>query len=135
MKRFSSIVLIFSVAVAGWAGVTSAGEVYVICNAQVTLAPGDIKDVFVGDKGFVGALKLAPADNSAAQAAFLEKVLKLDAAKYATIWTKKSFRDGATPPPVKGGDAEAIAYVKQTPGGCSYVSAAPSPGVSVVAKF
>ena len=84
---------------------------------------------------FAGAVKLAPSDNSAAQAEFLARVLKIDAAKYAGIWTKKSFRDGTNPPPVKGSDAEALAYVKQTPGACSYVTQAPASGVAVIGKF
>ncbi len=112
-----------------------AGDVYVVCNPGVALAAADVKDVFLGEKSFAGSIKLAPADNAATQAAFLDRVLKLDAGKYAAIWTKKSFRDGANPPPVKGTDAEALAYVKQTPGGCSYLSAAPPTGVTVVAKF
>lgn len=122
-------------ALAGFAAAAAAGDVYVICNPGVALQPGDVKEVFLGDKAFAGSVKLAPADNAAAQAAFLERVLKLDAGKYAGIWTKKSFRDGANPPPVKGTDAEAVAYVKQTAGGCSYVGTAPAGGVTVVAKF
>jgi hypothetical protein len=59
----------------------------------------------------------------------------LDAAKYSGIWTKKSFRDGANPPPVKGSDVEAVAYVKQTAGGCSYTASVPPAGVTVVAKL
>jgi hypothetical protein len=113
----------------------AAGDVYVVCNLGVSLDPSEIRDVFVGDKSFAGTARLAPADNSAAQAAFLEKVMKLDARKYATLWTKKSFRDGANPPPVRATDAEAIAYVKATSGGCSYVLRAPTGGVSIVAKF
>jgi hypothetical protein len=112
-----------------------ASEVYVVCNAGISLQATDIRDVFVGDKSFAGTARLAPADNSAAQAAFLEKVMKLDARKYATLWTKKSFRDGANPPPVRATDAEAIAYVRATPGGCSYVLRAPAAGVIVIAKF
>src|SRR5258705_7616457 len=113
----------------------AASDVYVVCNPGVSLQAGDIRDVFVGEKSFAGSARLAPADNSAAQAAFLEKVMKLDARKYATLWTKKSFRDGANPPPVRATDAEAIAYVRQTPGGCSYVLRAPATGVIVVAKY
>ncbi len=113
----------------------AASDVYVVCNAGVSLQASDIRDVFVGEKSFAGTARLAPADNSAAQAAFLEKVMKLDARKYATLWTKKSFRDGANPPPLRATDAEAIAYVRATPGGCSYVLRAPAEGVTVVAKF
>jgi len=118
-----------------WAGAAGASDLYVICNSSIALQPAEIRDTFIGDKGFVGAVKLAPADNSAAQAAFLERVLKVDAGKYAGIWTKKSFRDGINPPPIKASDAEAIAYVKQTQGGCSYVLSAPGPGVAVIARY
>ena len=102
---------------------------------SVSLKADEVRDVYFGDKGFAGPIKLLPADNSAAQDAFLEKVMKLDAKKYAGVWIKKAFRDGSAPPPVKAGDAEALAYVKQTPGACSYVTSAPGDGVVVVAKF
>lgn len=127
--------LALGLALASFAGAAGTGDVYVVCNPGISLAPADVRDVFVGDKGFAGAVKLAPADNSAAQSAFLEKVLKIGAAKYSGIWTRKSFRDGVNPPPVKANDAEAFAYVKQTPGGCSYVTTAPVSGVSVVGKY
>ncbi len=132
-RRLSALVTLLALAAA--AGSASAGDLFVICNPGVTLQAGDVKDVFLGDKAFAGAVKLSPADNAAAQATFLEKVLKLDAGKYSGIWTKKSFRDGANPPPVKGTDAEMVAYVKQTPGACGYVGSTPAAGVTVIAKF
>ena len=127
--------LVLGVLLSALASATAAEDVYIVCNPAITLQAADVRDVFVGDKGFAGAVKLAPADNSAAQAAFLDKVLKIGVARYAGIWTRKSFRDGVNPPPVKASDAEAFAYVKQTPGGCSYVTSAPVAGVSVIAKF
>ncbi|MBS0374925.1 MAG: phosphate ABC transporter substrate-binding protein [Proteobacteria bacterium] len=117
------------------AGAARAEDLYVICNSGVSLQAADVRDVFIGEKGFAGSVKLAPADNASAQAGFLARALKLDALKYSGIWTKKSFRDGANPPPVKASDAEAVAYVRQTPGGCSYVTTAPGAGVTVVAKL
>ena len=110
-------------------------DLYVVCNANVSLRAEDVRDVYIGEKSFAGALRLAPADNMAAQAAFLEKVIKVSADRYTSLWTKKSFRDGANPPAVKANDAEAIAYVRQTPGACSYVQTAPPGGVSVIARF
>jgi hypothetical protein len=112
-----------------------AGDLTVICNTSVSLKADEVRDVYFGDKGFAGAVKLLPADNSAAQDAFLEKVMKLDAKKYTGVWIKKAFRDGSAPPPLKSSDAEAIAYVKQTAGACSYVTSAPGDGVVVVAKY
>jgi len=107
----------------------------VICNSRVTLTAADVRDVFMGEKQFAGAVKLMPADNGAAQGAFLSKVLKMDAGKYSVAWTKKSFRDGANPPPVKASDAEALEYVKRTPGGCSYVGTQPPAGVITVETY
>ena len=112
-----------------------ADDLYVICHPLVALQPAEIRDTFVGEKGFAGTVKLAPADNSAAQAAFLQKVLKVDASKYASIWTKKAFRDGVNPPPVKANDSEALAFVRTTPGACSYISFMPASGVSLVARY
>lgn len=112
-----------------------AADVYVICNSGVTLASADVRDVFMGDKQFAGSVKLLPADNASMQGTFLSKALNMDAGKYSTAWTKKSFREGANPPPVKGSDAEALEYVKRTPGACSYVGTAPPPGVVTVATY
>jgi len=103
-----------------------------ITNPAITLSADDVHDVYLGEKQMAGTVKLMPVENGAAQAAFLAQVLKLDAAKYATNWTKKSFRDGLTPPPVKATDAEVIDFVKRTPGGVGYVSSAPAGGVNVV---
>lgn len=119
----------------GAAGAAAGADIYVICSPAVALSAADVRDVFLGEKQFAGATKLLPADNTAAQAAFLEKVLKMDAAKYSTTWTKKSFRDGITPHATKGNDADAIDYVKRTAGACSYVTSEPASGAVVVAKF
>jgi hypothetical protein len=116
-------------------GASRAADVYVICHSGVSLTSADVREVFLGEKQFAGAVKLQPADNSVLQAVFLDKVLKMDAGKYSTSWTKKSFREGINPPPVKGSDAEALAYVKQTNGACSYVGAQPGGDVVTVGKF
>jgi hypothetical protein len=133
MRSYQNALLVI-VALAGSA-TTVAADVIVICHPSVSLKPEEVRDVYFGDKGFAGPVKLAPADNSALQATFLEKVMRLDAKKYAGVWIKKSFRDGSAPPPVRASDAEAISYVKQTPGACSYVGSQPGDGVVVVAKF
>jgi hypothetical protein len=127
----SSAKLLLAVLLCAACAVAHAADLYVICNARVQLTAGDVRDLFLGEKQFAGALKLVPVDNSAAQIEFLEKLLKMNAAKYSTTWTKKSFRDGINPPLVTGSDAEALAYVRRTPGACSYV-ATPTPADVVV---
>lgn len=114
---------------AGW-----CGDLYVIANPGVTLSADDIHDVFVGDKQLAGGTKLVPMDNAALQADFLAKVVKVDATKYASIWTKKGFRDGLNPPSVKGSDTEVLNAVKNTPGAVGYVSKATA-DVKVLQKY
>jgi hypothetical protein len=91
--------------------------------------------VFLGEKQFAGSVKLLPVDNSSAQQDFLAKLLKMEGTKYTTTWTKKSFRDGATPPSTKSGDTEVIEYLKHTPGGCGYLSSAPPAGLTLIGKI
>jgi hypothetical protein len=112
-----------------------AGDLYFACSAGVSLTMADARDVFLGEKQFVGPVKLLPVDNSSVQADFLGKVMKMDATKYATAWTKKSFRDGSTAPSVKSGDGEVVEYLKHTAGGCGYLASAPPPGLTLVGKL
>jgi hypothetical protein len=121
--------------VVGWTPFAHAGDIYVVCSSGVTLTMADIRDVFLGEKQFAGPVKLMPVDNSAAQADFLSKAMKMDASKYTTAWTKKSFRDGSTPPAVKGADGEVVEYLKHTPGGCGYLGSAPPPGLTLIGKL
>jgi hypothetical protein len=109
-------------------------DVFVIANSSVQLTGAEVRDVFVGDKQLAGAVKLIPVDNANVQSQFLAKVMKVDVAKYGSIWIKKSFRDGLIPPAMKSGDAEVLDYVKKTVGAVGYVGSAPN-GVTVVQKF
>ncbi|MDB5858042.1 MAG: phosphate transporter substrate-binding protein [Ramlibacter sp.] len=112
----------------------AAADIYVIANAALALSPEEVRDAYLGDKQIAGGTKLVPLDNAAQQKEFLERALKIDAAKYNSIWIKKGFRDGLNAPAVKAGDAEVIAAVKATPGAVGYVSAAPK-DLKVIAKY
>jgi hypothetical protein len=107
--------------------------VVVISNSETPISAGDIKDIFLGEKQFAGSNKLVVIDNASAQGAFLSKFMQMDVAKYNNIWTKKSFRDGLTPPAVKSSDAEVTEYIRRTPGAVGYVSTSPS-GVNIIQK-
>jgi hypothetical protein len=130
MQRAWLALAVAALALAPWGA--RAGEV--IANAGVMLSADEIRDVFLGEKQFVGSLKLVPVDNSSLHHDFLSKVLQSDVRKYAARWTRKSFRDGLAPPAVKGSDAEVIAFVRSTPGAVGYVSTS-TPGVKVLEKF
>lgn len=130
----SSAKLLAAALLAAGCTLARAADLYVICNAQVSLSAADVRDLFLGEKQFAGTVKLVPIDNGVAQGIFLDKVLKMNLAKYSTTWTKKSFRDGLNPPLVAGSDAEALAFVKRTPGACSYVTTPVGADVVVVAR-
>jgi len=109
----------------------NAAGIVVISNSNTSVSADDVRDIFLGEKQFAGSTKLVVIDNAALQSTFLSQVMHMDAAKYNGIWTKKSFRDGLTPPAVKSGDAEVIEFIKRTPGSVGYVSSAPT-GVNVI---
>ena len=109
----------------------AAGEVVVISNSTITVSADEVRDIFLGEKQFAGSTKLVMIDNAAVQSGFLAKIMHMDAEKYNGIWTKKSFRDGLTPPAVRSSDAEVIEYIKRTPGAIGYVSTTPA-GVKVI---
>lgn len=109
-----------------------AGEV--IAHPSVDLSAAEIRDVFLGERQWLGDLKLVPVDNLAAHHQFLAKVLQTDVPKYAARWIRKSFREGLAAPLVKGSDAEVTAFVRSTPGAVGYVST-PSAGVKVLDQF
>ena len=111
-----------------------AGDVFVVTGASTALTAADVKDVFLGEKQFAGSTKLTVLDNSAAQADFLSKGLKMDAARYTSLWSKKSFRDGLTPPAVRGTDGDILSAIKANPGTVGYVSKATA-DVKVIDKY
>jgi len=116
------------------AAAARAGDLYVVCHPSVTLNPDEIREVFLGEKQFAGSVKLAPVENGSLQAEFQSRVLKVDAARYASVWSKKGFRDGLTPPPVRGSDADVISAIKANPGTIGYVSK-PTPEVKIIQKY
>lgn len=106
----------------------------VIAHPSVNLDAEEIRELFLGEKQFVGPLKLVPVDNSAIQREFMSNILQTDARTYAARWTKKSFREGLVAPDVKGSDAEVAAFVRATPGAVGYI-AGKALGVKVLLKF
>ena len=112
-----------------------ANDIYVIAHPSVKLTADAIREVYIGEKQFAGDIKIIPADNSAAQANFLAKVLKLDETRYANLWVKKAFRDALNPPALRTSDRDVADFVRKTPGAISYVSSPPEAGVTLIQKF
>ncbi|NML42146.1 phosphate ABC transporter substrate-binding protein [Ramlibacter sp. G-1-2-2] len=111
-----------------------AADVYLVANPSLGLGEDDIRDIYLGDKQLANGTRIVPLDNAALQRDFLEKALKMDGAKYSSIWIKKGFRDGLNAPTVKTGDAEVLAAVKSNPGAIGYVSAPPK-DLKVIAHY
>lgn len=120
-------------AVAGLlAGGAAHAELYIVANPSTPISAGDIRDIFIGNKQFAGGTKLVPIDNGPVQEVFLATTLKMEASRYNTIWTKKSFREGLMPPTVKSGDTDVLEFVRKTPGAIGYVSVPPPTSVTIV---
>jgi len=122
------------VALLTMSSVVHAEDLYVIAHRDLSITASEIEDVFTGEKLFAGAVKLIPVENAGLQAAFVDKAIHISLDRYTTLWTKKSFRDGLTPPLVLSGDAEVVSFVKKTPGAIGYVSK-PDPTVKTVQKY
>lgn len=98
---------------------------YVVGHLTVNVAPEEVREIFLGNMQFAGSRRLVPVHNGAVQGEFLYSIIRVDPDRYADLWTKKSFREGAMPPPVLLGDAEVMDFVRRTPGAIGYVGANP----------
>ena len=110
-----------------------AADLYVIANNASTISGADVREFFLAEKQNPGT-QIVPFDNASAQKEFLDKIMKMDSAKYKEFWSKKVFRDGVNPPSTKSNDADVIAAVKASAGGLGYVSSPPS-GVRIVSSL
>ena len=134
MRIQISVLVVLGVGVAGVTYAAHAAEVYVISSEAVRFAPGELREVFLGERQFAAGRRLVPLDNASLQKDFVGRVVGIDPAKYATAWAKKGFREGINPPDVKASDQDVIAAVRTTPGAIGYVSQVPA-GMHVVDKY
>lgn len=132
--RFRIVAALMCLVGTGLANSLPNSEVFVISYPGTRISPADVKAVFTGEKRYAGATALVPIDNGSLHNSFLFTALKLDAARYHTIWTKRSFREGLSLPLLKPGDDEVIEFVRRTPGAVGYVGR-PAAGVNVIHKY
>jgi hypothetical protein len=133
--RWTALTLSIGIGLTLLADGARAAGLIVIAHPNVDLPAGEIKDDYIGEKQFAGAIKLVPVDNAVAQEEFLKHAMAMDPVKYNATWTKKGFRDGLNPPAIKSSDVEVYEFVKRTPGAIGYVTSAPQPGVAVIHKY
>jgi len=107
-------------------------DLYVIADPRLKIDAQDVREIYLGEQQFAGPIRLKPVHNAVWQDEFTVRALAMEAAKYATWWTKKAFRDGLNPPPVRANDREVIEYVRRTPGAIGYVGSPPTSDVVLV---
>jgi ABC-type phosphate transport system substrate-binding protein len=109
----------------------AADEFVVIVHPSVvgaTIRRAGLAAVFLHKTRWGDGGAAAPVDQSATSAvrkAFSESVLQMPVSTVLQYWQKQMFATQPMhPPPVKGSDAEVIAFVGSTPGAVGYVAAA-----------
>jgi hypothetical protein len=129
-------IILFSALASMVCEIAHGAEIYIVTRSDVKLTSSEIREIYLGDKEFSGALRIIPIDNQAVQSDFTAKVLAMGVDRYNVLWTKKSFRDALTPPMLKTSDIEVLDFIRRTRGAIGYVSSAPQDKtVIVVGKF
>lgn len=100
------------------AGQALAGVVF-ICHPATSLSEADVKAALQGERPTIKVV-----DNAAVKNDMLTW-LGITDKRYASVWQIKSFREGASIPPVKTSDSEVVDFVKNTAGGLGYVASKP----------
>lgn len=114
----------------GAAAPASAGFVVIVNagNPATTLSKLDASRIFLKKArawpgGGLSADPVDQKDASPARREFLSAVMGKDPAAMAAYWQSQLFVGRTTPPPVKGSDADVIAFVAGSKGAIGYVSA------------
>jgi len=123
------------------AGTAWAGDVVVIGNPALpvnSLSAAELKRIYVGDKGFVGEVKVEPLDylnEEGAASVFLEGVVGMNPARFHAWWVKEVFHGGGIPPRRMDGVPAVVQAVAAQPGAIGYVPAESLAGVTTVKRL
>lgn len=104
-----------------------AGAIAVIANnsfSKSALTASQVKDIYLGKMEIVEGTKIQPIDHKDSEAIkkdFLGKTLNFSVSDYKGYWVKKVFKDGGSPPSVKGSADDVIKAVKEDKGSIGYV--------------
>jgi hypothetical protein len=123
------------------AGKARAGEVVVVAHPelpvdQLTLA--ELKRIYVGEKTFLGGIKLEPLDYAhpcAAADTFFEAVMGMDPPHFHGWWVKQVFHGGGIPPLMLDDAAAVLRMVASEPGAIGFVPAEDLKGVTTVKRL
>jgi len=129
IRRLALIALI-----AAGSAAAGAADLFVIAHPDVQLSRAEVVEVFRGNRQFAGDVMLQPVDNASAREEFVSRALGIDEVRYESHWTRKSFREGLLPPPLKSGDRDVASFVMRTPGAIGYVHQVPE-GAHVITRY
>ena len=141
MNRKRLLGIMVSVLLVGgalWAQVPSSIKVIVNPSNETSSLTMDQVSKFFLKKAtqWADGTKVAPVDQpetSTVAEKFFKAVHGKSPGAVKSYWQQQIFSGRAVPPPVKGSDAEVIAFVKANPGAIGYVSAdAPTADVKVI---
>jgi hypothetical protein len=113
------------------AGAKGAEDIAVVVNSvnpTNDLSLSDLRRILMGERRFWGGnvqVRLALRERGARERdQVLSKVLRMDNKEFAEHWRAKVFRGEATDEPLTlSSSATAFQYVKETPGGLSFIAA------------
>jgi hypothetical protein len=93
--------------------------------ADAELSAADIKAIYLGDKAFVGKVKVAPifCTKDEVAAAFLAKVLGISDSQYKKAWADKALQGSGKAPAELGEPEEAVSALRKNGSGLAFVPA------------
>ena len=124
--HFKRILLIIGTAIA-LSSPVYAKEIAIIVGKNHPLthvSAAELADIYLGNKEVAGKVRLKPIDQRDGQeihSAFLKKVLRMSHDDYVEYWNHRLFREGGTPPILKGDSTEVIRSVEEKEGAIGYV--------------
>ena len=106
---------------------THAADIAIIAGDDFpkgSLTSAEVKDIFLGNMKMIEGTKVFPLDQKDSEEIkkeFMKRIIEMSVIWYNRYWTKRVFREGGTPPAVKGTQDEVIRGVKEKKGTVGYI--------------
>jgi len=106
---------------------THAADIAIIAGDDFpkgSLTSAEVKDIFLGNMEMIEGTKVFPLDQKDSEEIkkeFMKRIIEMSVIWYNRHWTKRVFREGGTPPAVKGTQDEVIRGVKEKKGTVGYI--------------
>jgi len=106
---------------------THAADIAIIAGGDFpkgSLTSAEVKDIFLGNMEMIEGTKVFPLDQKDSEEIkkeFMKRIIEMSVIWYNRYWTKRVFREGGSPPAVKGTQDEVIRAVKEKKGTVGYI--------------